>query len=58
MSSKVDAAAAAQAEVDKFDLPSSINESQATVLFRKVETKHKLQAQANVQNQVEFKKLY
>ena len=52
MSSKVDAAAAAQAEVDKFDLPSSINESQATVLFRKVETKHKLQAQANVQNQV------
>ena len=46
------------AESEKVDLPEFIDENQATVLFRKVETKHKLHAQSTTSNMVPFKKLY
>ena len=46
------------AQAEKDDLPDKIDDNQATVLFRKVETKHKLHAQSNTQNMVSFKKLY
>jgi len=31
-------------------LPGAISDGQATVLFRKIETKHKLEAQSNTKN--------